>query len=327
MPGHEFRAHLRPGVPRFATRGRSRTVQSRAPEADSESVQGKDATQLLARIDDLPPLPAVAARVMSMSEDDRTSAMDLAQVLATDQALTAKLIRISNSAYYGFARRTSTVREAVVMLGFKQVRQVAVGASLMNAFAGRKSEAFDIDLFWGHSVAVAVAAEALAKKSFAVKPEDAFTAGILHDIGRLVLRQVMPAEFNEAVVMARGGGISLGEAELLTTGYAHDEIGRALGETWKFPGHLVEAVQCHHDDTLTPANDGLAGVVAQANRLMLHYGLFCGYDLPGGEVAELTPDLEHVESACGGIERVLNRAFSFIESASGSPETWYARAA
>jgi HD-like signal output (HDOD) protein len=80
---------------------------------------GKDASELLNRVDDLPPLPAVAAKVMSMAEDDKTSAMDLAGVLATDQALTAKLIRISNSAYYGFARRISTVREAVVMLGFQ----------------------------------------------------------------------------------------------------------------------------------------------------------------------------------------------------------------
>ncbi|MES4793094.1 MAG: hypothetical protein C4321_09040, partial [Chloroflexota bacterium] len=88
---------------------------------------------------------------------------------------------------------------------------------------------------------VAVAGEALAKRTFTVKPEDAFTAGILHDIGRLVIRQVMPAEFEEAVRMARSGEAPLHVAELMTTGYAHDEVGRALGELWKFPGHLVEA--------------------------------------------------------------------------------------
>jgi len=287
---------------------------------------GKDASVLLSRVDDLPPLPAVAARVMSMADDQKTSAMDLAQVLATDQALTAKLIRISNSAYYGFARRISTVREAVVMLGFKQVRQVAVGASLMNTFKRGHDDGFDLDLFWGHSVAVAVAAEALAKKSFAVKPEDAFTAGILHDIGRLVLRQVMPTEFAAAVTMARSGESPLHIAEQVATGYAHDEVGQALGELWKFPGHLADAVRCHHDESLTPS-DGLSGVVAQANRLVLHYGLYCGYDLEFGEMAPIPPDLAEIEHACGGIERVLNRAFSFIESASGTPDNWYARAA
>lgn len=287
----------------------------------------KDATELLSRIDELPPLPAVAARVMGMAEDEKTSAMDLAQVLATDQALTAKLIRISNSAYYGFARRISTVREAVVMLGFKQVRQVAVGASLMNTFKkGSPNDPFDLDLFWGHSVAVAVAAEALAKKSFAVKQEDAFTAGILHDIGRLVLRQVLPDEFAQAVLLARTGEVPLHVAELEYTGYSHDDVGRVLGEQWKFPGHLVEAVQCHHDESLTAVNDGLAGVVAQADRLILHYGLYCGYDLEDGELLPIPAELAAVEAACGGIERVLNRSFSFIESASGTPDNWYAKA-
>jgi len=297
-------------------------VQCEAKQVECLDVTRKDAAELLTRIDELPPLPAVAARVMSMAEDERTSAMDLAQVLATDQALTAKLIRISNSAYYGFARRISTVREAVVMLGFKQVRQVAVGASLMNTFKrGIPGDPFDVDLFWGHSVAVAVTAEGLAKKSFAVKPEDAFTAGILHDIGRLVLRQVMPEEFAEAVRVARTGELTLHEAELEFTGYSHDDVGRVLGDQWKFPGHLVEAVQCHHDATLTGSSDGLPGVVAQADRLILHYGLYCGYDLEDGELLPVP-----VEQACGGIERVLNRAFSFIESASGTPDNWYARA-
>ncbi len=288
---------------------------------------GKDANELLDRVDDLPPLPAVAAKVMGMAEDDRTSAMDLAQVLATDQALTAKLIRISNSAYYGFARRISTVREAVVMLGFKQVRQVAVGASMMNTFKrSGVDDGFDLDLFWGHSVGVAVAAEALARKTLGAKPEDAFTAGILHDIGRLVLRQVLPQEFSQAISIARTGEISLHDAELEVTGYAHDEIGQALGERWKFPGHLVDAVRCHHDDSLTAAADGLAGVIAQSNHLLLHYGLFCGYDLDIGQVPPLSLELEQVEAACGGMDRILAKAFSFIESASGTPEKWYAKA-
>lgn len=288
-----------------------------------------DADQLLEKIDDLPPLPAVAARVMGMADDDKASAMDLAQVLATDQALTAKLIRISNSAYYGFARRVSTVREAVVMLGFKQVRQVAVGASVMNTFknGAKADEVFNIDLFWGHSVAVAVAAEALAKKTRAARPEDAFTAGILHDIGRLVLRQTMPREFSEAVRTARDTGMPLHATETERTGYAHDDIGRALGERWKFPPHLVEAVRCHHDERLTPENDGLAGVISQAHRLALHYGLYCGYDVDAGEPGPLPADLEATEVACGGIDRVLERAFTFIESASGAPDRWYAGAA
>lgn len=287
---------------------------------------GNDVQALLNQVEDLPPLPAVAAKVMGMADDDKTSALDLSQVLSTDQALTAKLIKLSNSAYYGFARRVSTVREAVLVLGFKQVRQVAVGASIMNAWTEKREadDFFDLDLFWGHSVAVAVAAEMLAKKTRTAKPEDAFTAGILHDIGRLVIRRVMPREFRMAVSMAKTRGISLGEAEIRTTGYAHDEVGRALGEKWKFPPHLVDAVACHHDETVSPQRDGLSGVVALANRFCLHYGLYCGYDVEDGELEPLPMDLAAVEQAVGSMDLVLNRAFSFIESASGTPDRWYA---
>ncbi|MCA9843150.1 MAG: HDOD domain-containing protein [Dehalococcoidia bacterium] len=289
---------------------------------------GNDARQLLERVEDLPPLPAVAARVMTMADDANSSALDMAQVLSSDQALTAKLIRISNSAYYGFARKVSTVREAVVVLGMKQVRQVAVGASLMNSFNGRRidDDVFDIDLFWGHSVAVAIAAETIAKKTRAARPEDAFTAGILHDIGRLVLRQVMPHEFRSAVVMAIQG-TPLHVAELETTGYAHDEIGLALGEKWKFPTHLVDAVAHHHREGLSPEHDGLEGVVALANALVLHYGLYCGFDVEDAELVPIPPELDRVETMCGGIDHLLDRSFAFIESASGTPQRWYAGAA
>lgn len=266
---------------------------------------------------------------MSLVEDSRTTANDLAQVLAADQVLTAKLIKVSNSAYYGFSRKVSTVREAVVAIGFKQVRQIAVGASVIQGFKKSllSTELFDLDLFWGHSMAVAVAAEALAKKTRVCKPEDAFTAGILHDIGRLIIRQGRPAEFERAIQMARGGSISLHAAEIRSTGFAHDEVGRALGELWKFPSHLIDAIDGHHNSKLSPQEDGLSGVLAQANRLILHYGLFCGYDVDEGEPLPTPVDLLEVEAASGGIDLILGRAFAFIEAASGTPERWYSRAA
>ena len=173
----------------------------------------KDIEALLDSIDELPPLPAVAAKVMSMVENEKVSAADLGQVLETDQALTAKLIKISNSAYYGFARQVSTVRDAGTLLGFRQVREVAVATSLMGVFneSDQRYTAFDLDLFWGHSVAVAVTCESLAKRTRAAKPQDAYTAGILHDIGRLVLRKAMPAEFDQSVRKAIDERISLDE--------------------------------------------------------------------------------------------------------------------
>ena len=286
----------------------------------------EDARDLLERIDDLPPLPAVAARVMSIADDQNTSAADLGNVLAADQALTAKLIRLCNSAYTGYGRRVSSVREAVTVLGFAQVREVAVSMSLMNAFArpAQANDPFDLDLFWGHSVAVAVAGDSVARRTRAAKPQDAFTAGILHDIGRLILRTAMPFEFSEAMAHTRATGTPLHESELQTTGYDHADVGRALGEMWSFPDLLIEAVWAHHDESLSPQVHGLTGVLAQCNRLALHYGLCCGYDVDDSfEPAPLPKDLAEIEADAGGIDRVLDRAFAFIEAASGKPQTWY----
>ena len=286
----------------------------------------KDATELLERMSELPPLPDVAARIMSIADDEGTSAADLANVLAADQALTGKLIHLCNSAYYGFGRRVGSVREAVTVLGFDQVREVAISMSMMNAFSRNTmaTDAFDLDLFWGHSVAVAVAAESIARRTRAAKPQDAFTAGILHDVGRLVLRSAMPFQFGEAVAHTRATGTPLQESELQTTGYDHAEVGRALGELWSFPDHLLDAVAGHHEEDLSPHVHGLAGVVAQSNRLGLHYGLCCGFDVDEAfEPGEPPKDLAEIEAAAGGIDRVVDRAFSFIASASGRPQKWY----
>ena len=123
--------------------------------------------------------------------------------------------------------------------------------------------------------------------------------------------------------MASSGQMSLHAAEALTTGYAHDALGKALGDRWKVPGHLVDAISGHHSSLLTPENSGLSGVIATANRLVLHYHLYCGYERES-EVAPVPPDLQAIEGLCGGIDHVLERAFSFIEGATGTPERWYA---
>lgn len=289
----------------------------------------RDPQELLGKIAAIPPLPAIASRILELADNENTSALELANVVSADQGLTSQLIKASHSSFYGFSRRVTTVREAIVLLGFKQVRQMSVSASIMKTFRQRSpDDLFNMDLFWGHSVVVAIISECLARATRAAKPEDAFTAGILHDIGRLVLYQELPLEFNKAMELAATSNIPLAEAELLVTGYAHDEVGRALGDLWRFPEHLVEALGAHHDDGLTIERHGVAGIVSLANRLSWHYGLFCGYDASaeiGGD-GTIPPDLAKIEKLCGGMETVLDRALYFIEAASGTPGQWFSQA-
>jgi putative nucleotidyltransferase with HDIG domain len=281
--------------------------------------------QVLDTVHELPVMPAVAARVLSFS-DDVVSVHEVARVIATDPVLTASLLRVANSAYYGFARRLATVHEAVLLLGFKQVRQVAVGASLIAAWKQHRPPAggFDLDLFWGHSLAVAVMAETGARKFNAGRPEEAFTAGLVHDVGALALRQAMPLEFAEALDIAGRTGISIWDAELDRIGFTHAELGGALVQRWNLPARIVEAVARHHEALASPAADGLAGVLAFADRVADHFGVHCGYRPPAPmNAGPLSDALATLELACGGIASVMDRAHAFISSVSGPPRSWF----
>lgn len=283
---------------------------------------------LIEAMDDLPVLPAVAARVLSF-DDETVSLQEMSHVLSGDPALTAALLKVANSAYYGFSRRLATVREAVLLLGFKQVRQVALGASLLNAFkhCAGEDDGFDLDLFWGHSIAVAVMAETAARKYNAGRPEEAFTAGVLHDIGVLAVRKALPTEFAAAIAMARRAGLSLWDAEMETFGFTHAQVGAALVERWQLPERLVEALARHHEALIEPHSDGLAGVVAFADQVAAHHGVACGYTPAPGIIParELPLELATLELACGGMGAVLERSHAFIASVTGSPRQWFVR--
>jgi len=272
---------------------------------------------------DLPPMPSVATRIMSLVEDRKTSPEDLAAVVSTDQALTAKLIRLANSAEYAYGRPSGSARDAILLLGFLQVRQVAVTSSLMSMFGGGQAPddvTFDSDLFWAHSLTVAVAAEMVAKATRKAKEDDAFTAGILHDFGRLVLRQAMPDEFRDAGRMALETGMPLREAEIETMGYSHERVGQALAKKWTFPAHLAAAIGDHHDETLTVHEHGLRGIIAKCNQMVLHEGITCGFYGEHDKNPVLAPDLAELQGLAGGMTVIMSRASWFMDKTMGRPE-------
>src|SRR5690606_15221629 len=137
---------------------------------------------IIAEIAELQPLPVVAVRVLEISEGEQFSAHELAQAISSDQALTAKLLRLSNSAYYGFPRRIGTVRDAVVLLGFRAVRSATLASCVIDTLPGGR--VIDTMTAWRYSVVVGLLAEVLARASRRHQDE-AFTAGVLHNIGRL----------------------------------------------------------------------------------------------------------------------------------------------
>lgn len=265
---------------------------------------------------ELRPLSAVATRILELTEGDRFSAHELAQVITSDQALTAKMLRLANSAYYGFPRRIATVRDAVVLLGFRAVRSATLATCLVDIAPG--SNRLDYEQFWHFSVSVGMLAEVLAR-SEGMHQENAFTAGVIHDIGRLALDQHAPEAFDACIQHAATQGVGLPQAQRAVLGFTDAELGGALALHWNFPQPLVEAVRLHQlDPHALPDPQSLAAFVVRAREFARSYGLPDGLTTPGEQArpTEWTqPPLSvHLERA-GGPDGIAEKAAAFLESA------------
>lgn len=237
------------------------------------------AQKLLEAIDALPPLPAVALRVMEVAQNPKSSASDLALVVSSDPGLSGRILRVVNSAAYRRSREITSVQEALVTLGFVQARNMAISGAIAGAYApDALNVLFRIEVFWRHSIAVAFKAAEFAAKSRKLDVPSAFTAGILHNMGRLAMYYADPAGLDQAIAeaMARGVTLEAVEAELL--GADHAEVGGLLARRWKLPQDIQEAVARHH--TAEAGEVTLAGMVAAADRFVTGYGLLPGYSVP-----------------------------------------------
>ncbi len=200
-------------------------------------------------LQDLPSLPAVVVRVMQSLNNPKTSAADLNQIISSDQALTAKLLRLVNSPYYGFPRRITTVTHAVVILGQNTVRNLTMSLGVAGVFEQSSShQSLDREGFWQHSMAVAVCAQAIAKRRrLSVKQsEEVFVGGLLHDIGKLFLDQYFPDQYAVTLKLARQANISAWEAEKAALGIGHIIVGKRIAERWSLPPALVNMIAMHH---------------------------------------------------------------------------------
>jgi len=195
----------------------------------------------------LPTLPLVASRMLQMVDDPNVSAGALGRGLSEDQVLTARVLKLANSSYYGFPRKIATVNLAVVVLGFEAVKDLILSVAVMDLFRhGSRDSRFDLTVFWDHSVRVAAASRQLARILRWRAVGEAFTAGILHDIGKVVLHQYQPIPFDDMIRRIADDGVPPLEAELEVLGATHAEVGSWLVEKWNLPAALVQAVRYHH---------------------------------------------------------------------------------
>ncbi|MBN2711752.1 MAG: HDOD domain-containing protein [Planctomycetes bacterium] len=227
-----------------------------------------DVKALVNDISDLPTLPDVVAKLNRMITDPSTSAGDINDVISRDVSLSAKILKLVNSPYYGFARRITTITYAVVILGFNTVRNLALSAFIFDAFKNRSKSGFNLKDFWRHSIGTAIASSAVAKNVEGVSDEDAFMAGLLHGVGLVVMNQHLNEDLEKVISVVKQKDCLFLEAEHEVLGYDHCEVGGLLLEKWNLPEFIVDSVRFYSDPSKAVVAPKLAAAVHVGNLLV-----------------------------------------------------------
>jgi putative nucleotidyltransferase with HDIG domain len=225
--------------------------------------------QVISNIRNLPTPPIVFHQIQKVIADPKVSAGQIASILSEDPAMSVKVLKLTNSAFYGLNREIETVKEAVVIVGMEAVRNLVLSASVLDMFKGKSVDVEFQERFWRHSLATAFCSRIMARRMHSrgmVDPDAAFSAGLLHDIGKIVLCCFLPAEyksFDEARLKDTTSATYMVEDNVL--GYNHTQIGSILAGQWKLPHKIIEAITYHHSPQLDETSDPIAYVIYLAN--------------------------------------------------------------
>lgn len=227
---------------------------------------------------DLPTIPTVLVKLNEVTNDPNTTAAQVANVIAGDPAVSANILRIVNSAYYGLQVRVSSVNLAVSIMGFHMTRKVALRAAIFKVF-GKKgaglSPHFDPEKFWRHSVFTGIAAREMKSRCEAfngLHPEDVYICGLLHDIGKIILLENQPHVFNDCLEKSARSGSHTVEIEQQLLGFNHADIGSVLGIKWFLPEDLTIAIRYHHAPERDPFHSSLSSLIHVADALAWRCG-------------------------------------------------------
>lgn len=202
---------------------------------------------IIAKIGDLPSLPAVAARINAEIENEALSAKSLGAIISEDPSLASRLLRLANSAFYGMPRQIASIDKAVMLLGFDTVKNMALSISIFSFFQKGISPLIDVIGLWNHSLGTAVSAKVLVAQTNPQLAEQAFLFGIVHDIGKIALISQCLTDMEEVYRLINQEGVNEADAEIKVLGFTHQKMGALLTREWKFPEMIVTGVKLHHD--------------------------------------------------------------------------------
>jgi putative nucleotidyltransferase with HDIG domain len=246
------------------------------PESSSEVGFGvNDKLQnIIMTTRDLPAMPQVASKVLEVSSDPNTSAQQLQQIISDDQAMTARILKIANSAMYSCSRKVKTLTEAIVMLGFNSIRSLVVTSAARNLYNTKNATTgLKERLLWEHSIGVAFACRLLVQERMPALAEEAFLAGLMHDIGKLVLNLRTPEQFDEIVQLVYNENRSFHLTEKEILGFDHAEVGSRLVNKWNLSPVLEDAILNHHNPEAISVENPLLSFLDLGNRVCHKLGI------------------------------------------------------
>ncbi|HNR89952.1 MAG TPA: HDOD domain-containing protein [Spirochaetota bacterium] len=209
-------------------------------------------------IDRMPSLSPVIHKINEVANNINTSAQDLTDVIQLDPVLTAKVIRMVNSAYFGLPQVVSSLKQAVVMLGVNTIKNVALSSAFLGQVSLKGKTGLDGEDFWRHSLGVAVASKMIAKRLGVEDKllEEYFIAGLIHDIGKVLVNNFFPEMMDKILALSEKNAGAITDIEKRVIGLTHEEIGIAIGKKWRFENNLLYAMGKHH----RPVTSGSAAV-------------------------------------------------------------------
>ncbi|MGI5922179.1 MAG: HDOD domain-containing protein [Syntrophomonadaceae bacterium] len=240
---------------------------------------GRTIDSIIEGAQDLPSLPQVVVKVMELTENPDSTAQDIHNVLNQDQVMTAKVLKMANSAYYGFPRRIATVTDAIILLGFKTIKSIVIAASVSDVLS-KEVEGYALapGELWRHSQCAAMTARLIARNTKFSSLDLAYTAALLHDIGKVIANRLMKESYHEVVKRVTTENISFIEAENQVLGFDHAQIGARVAQKWNLPPELVEAIALHHSPDSAQINTKLTAIVHIADAVCLSMGIGIGVD-------------------------------------------------
>jgi putative nucleotidyltransferase with HDIG domain len=255
----------------------------------AQKKSNSDYSELLAKLHDIPTLPMVAMKVNELINDPNSSSADIAEVLKKDQVLVAKILRLVNSSYYAIPGGVADVQRALAFLGFNTLAQLVLSLSVFEVFQGKTSEHFSMLDFWRHALGTAVCSELLAKRLKLSKPEEAFTCGLLHDIGKLVLHEIDPDRLGSIVAETAKRECSFFDVEREWDLPGHSYLGEVIATKWGLPQVIRLSIRYHHFDTskmdsILASMKPMIQIVRLANTLCVKNGIGKSGDCSKGEI-------------------------------------------